>query len=86
MVLKNSHKVNDEYFTQTWNGKDGVMLTGAEAQPDFVSFLIRRPSFVLDLLIPLSLVSPPRSWSGSTPKAANGSNSSSNPEIWSYGQ
>lgn len=36
MLLKNSHNVNDAYFTQTWNGKDGVILTGAEAQPDFV--------------------------------------------------
>lgn len=41
MLLKNSHRVNDEYFTKVWNGKDGVILTGAEAQPDFVSSVAR---------------------------------------------
>ncbi|KII95905.1 hypothetical protein PLICRDRAFT_96719 [Plicaturopsis crispa FD-325 SS-3] len=38
MVLKGSHKLNTEYFTEVWNGTDGFQLTGAEAQPDFFGF------------------------------------------------
>ncbi|GAA5894046.1 hypothetical protein JCM6882_007970 [Rhodosporidiobolus microsporus] len=38
MLFKNSHKLNDEYFTQEWNGTDGVMLKGDDFQTDFFGF------------------------------------------------
>ncbi|GAA6011708.1 hypothetical protein JCM10207_004218 [Rhodosporidiobolus poonsookiae] len=38
MLFKNSHKLNDEYFTKVWTGKEGVILQGAEAQDDFFGF------------------------------------------------
>ncbi|WWC59834.1 uncharacterized protein I303_102396 [Kwoniella dejecticola CBS 10117] len=37
-VLKNSHKLNDEYFTKVWNGKDGVRLPPEVQTADFFGF------------------------------------------------
>ncbi|GAA5856546.1 hypothetical protein JCM8547_005858 [Rhodosporidiobolus lusitaniae] len=38
MLLKGSAKLNDKYFTEVWNGTDGVVLKGDEAQTDFFGY------------------------------------------------
>ncbi|KGB79146.2 hypothetical protein CNBG_4984 [Cryptococcus deuterogattii R265] len=37
-VLKNSHKLNDEYFTKVWNGTDGLRLPKDIQESDFFGF------------------------------------------------
>lgn len=41
MVLRGSHKQNQTFFTEVWNGSDGFRPMGVEAQPDFVSVMER---------------------------------------------
>ncbi|GFZ51167.1 hypothetical protein JCM24511_08925 [Saitozyma sp. JCM 24511] len=38
MVLRGSHKQNQTFFTEVWNGSDGFRPMGVEAQPDFFGF------------------------------------------------
>lgn len=42
-VLKNSHKLNDEYFTKVWNGTDGFRLPKDIQESDFVGDHLFQP-------------------------------------------